>query len=261
MGTLFVVGTPIGNLEDISSRALETLRTADVIACEDTRHTIKLLNHFGIQKPLESYHDFNEEKKAKQFAARIREGINVALVSDAGTPGVSDPGYRLVRTCREQGIRVIAIPGPSAAVAALSISGLPTNEFLFVGFLPAKRGSRREKLQSLSSASATLIFYEAPHRIEETLKDLLDVLGDRDACAARELTKVHEECAFGKLSQLIGMVKPLGEFVIIVAGEKGDGRTPPNIAGLSRNDVLRLLAERTGIPKNQLYDALIRPQD
>src|SRR5262245_49093234 len=181
MGTLYVVATPIGNLRDISHRALDTLRAVDLIACEDTRHTIKLLNHFEIQKPLESYHDFNEETKARQLITKISKGMNVALVSDAGTPAISDPGYRLVRACRENGIPVIAIPGPNAAVAALSASGMPSDEFLFVGFLPAKSNARREKLDTLRHILATLIFYEAPHRIEETLKDLLDVLGDREA--------------------------------------------------------------------------------
>src|SRR3954465_7863024 len=149
MGTLFVVATPIGNLSDLSVRALDTLRSVDLIACEDTRHTLKLLNHFGIQKPLESYHDFNEREKAERFAARIHEGLNVALVSDAGTPGISDPGYRLVKACRGLGISVIAIPGAKAAITAVSVSGLPTDEFLFVGFLPSKGSARREKLESL----------------------------------------------------------------------------------------------------------------
>ena len=150
MATLFVVATPIGNLADITHRALETMRSVDLIACEDTRHTLKLLNHFGIQKPLVSYHDFNEQKKANELAGRIQAGLRVALVSDAGTPAVSDPGYRLVRACRERGLEVIAIPGPSAAVAALSAAGLPSDEFLFVGFLPAKASARIEKLESLN---------------------------------------------------------------------------------------------------------------
>src|SRR5580765_2418190 len=170
MGTLFVVATPIGNLGDITARAIDTLRSVDLIACEDTRHTLKLLNHFGIQKTLESYHDFNEKEKAARLAKRIHEGLNVALVSDAGTPAISDPGYRLVKDCREQGIQVISIPGANAAVAAISVSGLPTDEFLFVGFLPSKSSTRREKLQALRDYSVSLIFYEAPHRITETLK-------------------------------------------------------------------------------------------
>jgi 16S rRNA (cytidine1402-2'-O)-methyltransferase len=260
MGTLFVVATPIGNLGDISERALHTLRDVDLIACEDTRHTIKLLNHFHIQKPLESYHDFNEGKKAQQLARRIAEGLNVAVVSDAGTPAISDPGYRLVRTCREQGIGVVAIPGANAALTALSASGLPSDAFMFVGFLPAKTGARRDRLEALRPLSSTLIFYEAPHRIEKTLEDLLDVLGDREACIAREITKLHEQYQFGRLAALKGNVKPVGEFVIVVNGhEETSDKTSPSLQGLSRNEVLRLLADKTGIPKNALYDALIKP--
>ena len=260
MGTLFVVATPIGNLGDISERALRTLRDVDLIACEDTRHTIKLLNHFQIQKPLESYHDFNEEKKAQQLAGRIAAGLNVALVSDAGTPAISDPGYRLVRACREQGIEVVAIPGASAAIAALSVSGLPSDEFLFVGFLPAKSGARRQRLEALQPLPSTLIFYEAPHRVEGTLEDLLRVLGDREACVAREITKLHEEYLFGRLAALKEKVKAVGEFVIVVKGcEKDAEKTSPALQGLSRNEVLRLLADKTGIPKNALYDALLKP--
>src|SRR5262245_26141449 len=169
MGALVIVATPIGNLSDISPRALEALRSADLIACEDTRQALKLLNHFGIQKPLVSYHDFNEAKKASELDEKIRHGQTIALVSDDGTPGISDPGFRLVRFCREQGLRIEAIPGPNAAVAALSASGLPSDEFLFVGFLPSKKTARREKLESLRATRPTLVFYEAPHRIEGTL--------------------------------------------------------------------------------------------
>src|SRR5436305_1040481 len=182
MSTLFVVATPIGNLGDVSARALECLQSVDLIACEDTRHTSKLLNHFGIRKSMESYHDFNEEAKARILVSRIQEGLKVALVSDAGTPGVSDPGYRLVRACRENGVPVVAIPGANAAITALSASGLPSDEFLFVGFLPSKKHARREKLESLRGVSPTLIFYEAPHRIEEALTDILEILGDREVC-------------------------------------------------------------------------------
>jgi 16S rRNA (cytidine1402-2'-O)-methyltransferase len=261
MGTLFVVATPIGNLSDISERALHTLRTVDLIACEDTRHTIKLLNHFQIQKPLESYHDFNEEEKAQQLARRIAAGLKVALVSDAGTPAISDPGYRLVRACREQGIAVIAIPGASAAIAALSASGLPSDEFMFVGFLPAKANARRERLAALRSIPSTLSFYEAPHRVEKTLDDLLQVLGDREACVGREITKLHEQYLFGRLVELKHRVTPMGEFVIVVTGHEGNSeKALPVLQGLSRNEVLRLLADKTGIPKNALYDALIKPE-
>jgi 16S rRNA (cytidine1402-2'-O)-methyltransferase len=258
MGTLFVIATPIGNLNDISPRGLEALRSVDLIACEDTRHSAKLLNHFGIHRPLESYHDFNEEKKAQQLLSRIREGVSVALISDAGTPAVSDPGYRLVRACRESGVPVVAIPGPNAAITALSASGIPSDEFLFVGFLPSKSGARREKLESLRGISATLIFYEAPHRIDETLKDMRKVLGDREACVARELTKIHEEYLFGSLSEVITKITALGEFVVIVSGRESEPKPEMSIEGLSRKDILKVLAEKTGIPKKQLYDALLK---
>jgi 16S rRNA (cytidine1402-2'-O)-methyltransferase len=237
----------------MSPRALETLRNASVIACEDTRQTLKLLNHFGIQKPLVSYHDFNEEKKASELGEKIRAGMTVALVSDAGTPGISDPGYRLVRYCREQGLPVSVIPGPNAAIAALAASGLPSDEFLFAGFLPSKKSARREKLESLRSLPATLVFYEAPHRIEGMLIDLLEILGDRETCIARELTKIHEEFHFGKLSDIRGKVKALGEFVVIVGGNV-DGEQPRSREPLTREQVLKIL----GISRNELYDLFFR---
>jgi len=250
MGTLFVVASPIGNLSDISNRALETLREVDFIACEDTRQTIKLLNHFGIQKPLTSYHEFNEEQKAEEFAIKLSGNTNVALVSDAGTPAISDPGFRLVRLCRQRGIPVVPIPGPSAAIAALSASGLPSDEFLFLGFLPSKQGSRREKLIAVANATSTLVFYEAPHRIEATLEDMQEILGDREVCVARELTKIHEEFLWGKVSAVKGRVKAIGEFVILVSGAT-DVRPP---APLTREEVL----DRLGMTRNELYDLFFK---
>src|SRR5215471_1123543 len=166
MGTLFVVATPIGNLGDISNRALQTLREVDLIACEDTRQTIKLLNHFGIQKRMTSYHEFNEQQKAEELAIELAGARTVALVSDAGTPAITDPGYRIVRLCRQRGIPVVVIPGPNAATAALAASGLASDEFMFLGFLPSKKSARREKLTAVANLTCTLIFYEAPHRIE-----------------------------------------------------------------------------------------------
>ena len=253
MGSLVIVATPIGNLSDISARALEALRNADIIACEDTRQTLKLLNHFGIQKTLVSYHDFNEEKKAAELGGRIREGLTVALVSDAGTPGISDPGYRLVRYCREQDLNIVSIPGPNAAVTALAASGLPSDEFFFVGFLPSKKTARREKLEILRSLAATLIFYEAPHRIQGTLIDLLEILGDREACVVRELTKLHEEFLFGKLSSIQGKVKERGEFVIVVSGNAGE-KQPDSKSPLTREQALKIL----GISRNELYDLFFK---
>lgn len=250
METLFVVATPIGNLQDISARALDILQQVDLIACEDTRLTIKLLNHYGIQKPLTSYHEFNEEKKAEDLARQLAANRNVALVSDAGTPAISDPGYRLVRLCRQRGIPIVAIPGPNAAATALSASGLPAGEFLFAGFLPSKKNARREKLASLVNIACTLVFYEAPHRIERTLQDMQEVLGDREVCLAREITKIHEEYLFGRLSQVKDQVKPLGEFVIIVSG----AREVREAAPLTREEVLK----RLGMTRNQLYDLFFK---
>src|SRR4030095_16996227 len=178
MGTLFIVATPIGNLNDISSRALQTLRDVDVIACEDTRQTVKLLNHFGIQKHLTSYHEFNEEQKAVELADKLAGTTTIALVSDAGIPAIADPGYRLVRLCRQRGIPVVPIPGPNAAITALSASVLPSDEFLVVGFLPSNKNARLDKLSEVANFICTLIFYEAPHRIEETLGDMQDIFGD-----------------------------------------------------------------------------------
>lgn len=249
---LFIVATPIGNLSDISTRALDTLRNVDLIACEDTRQTIKLLNHFGIQKPLASYHDFNEEKKAAELGRKIADGMKVALVSDAGTPAISDPGFRLVRYCRENGLDVIAIPGASAAITALAASGLPSDEFFFAGFLPSKKNARKDKLEALRSTKATLVFYEAPHRIEEVLEDMEAVFGDREACVARELTKLHEECVFGKLSEIRPRIKALGEFVIVVAGKTEDDVVEK--APLTRESVLKTL----GISRNELYDLFFK---
>lgn len=235
----------------MSPRAIETLQKADLIACEDTRHTIKLLNHFGIRKPLTSYHDFNEEQKAQELADRIAAGESIALVSDAGTPVISDPGYRIVRACRERGIPVISIPGANAAMAALAASGLPTDEFLFAGFLPAKQGARREKLTALRNVTATLVFYEAPHRIEASLRDMQEVLGDREVCAAREITKIHEEYLFGPLSTVREAVKPIGEFVVVTAGAKEPAADAPPT---TREEVLK----RLGMTRNQLYDLFFK---
>jgi 16S rRNA (cytidine1402-2'-O)-methyltransferase len=245
MGTLFVVATPIGNLNDVSVRAVEILRTVDLIACEDTRQSIKLLNHLSIQKSLTSYHDFNEEKKAEEIVARIADGMNVALISDAGTPAIADPGYRLVRLCRLRGISVVAIPGANAAIVALSASGLPSDEFLFLGFLPAKQTGRREKLQAIANVASTLVFYEAPHRIEQSLGDAQHILGDREVCVARELTKIHEEWLFGKLSDVRTRVKPLGEFVVVVSGASELRERGP----VTREEVLKKLR----MSRNELY--------
>jgi 16S rRNA (cytidine1402-2'-O)-methyltransferase len=249
---LYVVATPIGNLDDISKRALQILGSVDLIACEDTRHTLKLLSHFNLQKPLTSYHDFNEDQKANQLARRVAQGETIALVSDAGIPTLSDPGYRLVRFCRQNKLPVIAVPGPNAAITALAASGLPSDEFVFLGFLPVKPTARREKLRSLRDLTPTLIFYEAPHRIQPALEDVLSVLGDREVCVGRELTKVHEEYVFGNLSEVISQVKPLGEFVIVLGGRTGESES--RTQHRTREEVLQIL----GMSRNQLYDLFFK---
>jgi 16S rRNA (cytidine1402-2'-O)-methyltransferase len=252
MGTLFVIATPIGNLGDISARALDTLRNADLIACEDTRQTLKLLTHFGIQKTLTSYHEFNEREKSVELAERIERGDSIALVSDAGTPAISDPGYRLVRLCRERSLTVVAIPGANAAITALSASGLPSDHFLFVGFLPPRKSARCEYLESVRTYGETLIFYESPHRIQSTLNDMQDVLGDREACVGRELTKLHEEYVFGRFSDVRARIKEIGEFVIVVGGFSGTTDAPK--PELTREGVLKTL----GISRNELYDLFFK---
>ena len=271
---LYLVATPIGNLEDVTLRALRILKEVDQIACEDTRHTLKLLGHYNIQKPLISYHEHNELTRAPELVVAMEQGAQVALVSDAGVPLVSDPGYRLVTLCLRHHIPVIPIPGPSALLAALSASGLPNEEFLFAGFLPARSGERRRALERLRIEDRTIIFYEAPHRIEETLADAHEILGDRPACIAREVTKIHEEFRRGSLSALAASQaeKPArGEITLLI------GPVPPNQsaahrdtsqsladrveelirqAKLDRKDALKLAAKERGITKRAAYHEL-----
>ncbi|NWF92881.1 MAG: 16S rRNA (cytidine(1402)-2'-O)-methyltransferase [Syntrophaceae bacterium] len=221
-GILYIVSTPIGNLEDITLRALRILKEVDLIAAEDTRHTGLLLSHFGIEKPLTSYFEGNELKKKWFILARLKQGDRIALVSDAGTPGISDPGFRLIKAAIENQIPVVPIPGPSALTAALSVSGLPTDAFLFKGFLPHKSKKRRELLKGLEEAKETLIFYESPHRITETLKDIAEILGDREMVLTRELTKVYEEIFRGKVSQVQDQISKRalkGEITLVVSGK------------------------------------------
>jgi 16S rRNA (cytidine1402-2'-O)-methyltransferase len=241
-GTLYVVATPIGNLEDITQRALRVLATVDLIACEDTRHTRKLLAHYGIEKPTISYHEHNERERAEQIADRIAAGEQVALVADAGTPAISDPGYRLVRECLERGLKVVPVPGPAAFVAALIASGLPTDQFFFGGFLPAKSHARRARLMEVRALAATLIFYEAPHRLAASLADARAILGERKAAVARELTKLHEEIArgsLGELAQRFSREKTRGEIVLVI--DRAEAATEEE---LSRHDDLAAILER-----------------
>ena len=218
-GTLYLVATPIGNLADITHRALDILRKVSVIACEDTRHTRKLLQHYGIETKTISYHEHNEQQRARELVQTLHEGNDVAVVSDAGTPSISDPGYRLVRAAIENAIPVVPVPGPSALISALVAAGLPTDEFFFGGFLPAKSNARRTRLNELRSVPGTLVFYEAPHRLAETLNDALEILGEREAAVARELTKLHEEIKRGRLSELANhyaVEEPRGEIVLLI---------------------------------------------
>jgi 16S rRNA (cytidine1402-2'-O)-methyltransferase len=223
-GTLYLVATPIGNLEDITLRALRTLRECDAVAAEDTRHTGRLLQHFEISKPLLSCFQFNEARRSEEIIERLRAGQKIALVTDAGSPGISDPGERVVRAAIGAGLRVEAVPGPSALVAALTASGLPTDEFHFLGFLPHKSGQRRRELERLKGMAGTLVFYESPYRIEKLLSELNEVLPGRQVVLARELTKKFEEYLRGTPAELLALLQQRslkGEFVVLVAAEAG----------------------------------------
>jgi 16S rRNA (cytidine1402-2'-O)-methyltransferase len=265
-GTLYIVATPIGNLEDVTYRAVRVLGEVDRIACEDTRQTRKLLDRYGISRPLVSYHEHNEQARSDALLRDLEAGMNIALVSDAGTPLVSDPGYRLVQAAREKGIAVSPIPGPSAILASLCVSGLPTDSFLFLGFLPAKSGQRRALLEQYRTIPATLVCYEAPHRVLETLEDLGAVLGPRPVMLARELTKIHEEFLQGTPAELAARLRERGllkgEITLIVG--KGDGAPADDQpldesvekliqAGLSRMDALKTIARQRGLSKRDVY--------
>lgn len=266
-GTLYVVATPIGNLEDITARALRVLREADLIACEDTRHTRKLLSHFGIATALWAYHDHNEREKAPELLQRLRQGQDIALVSDAGTPAIADPGFRLVRLCREEGLPVVTVPGPSALTAALSIAGLPTDRFAFEGFLPAKVKARRELLTALAQETRTLVFYESPHRLRATLEDLVAVLGaEREIAVARELTKMYEECVRGPAEQVAAKFAEAavrGEVVLLIAPAPPQAAPAESVreallrwhrtTRLSWKEIVREVAKETGLPGSDVY--------
>jgi len=268
-GTLYIVATPIGNLEDITFRAVRVLKEADLVACEDTRHTRKLLDHYGISKPLVSYHEHNEQSRSEELLRELKAGKNVALVTDAGTPLISDPGYRLVAGARSEGVPVSPIPGPGAFLAALSASGLATDSFVFLGFLPAKQTQRQKVLESWKSIPSTLVFYEAPHRIVESLRDIGEVLGAREVVVARELTKVHEEFLRGTPSELLATLsaRPAlkGEITLMIGkGEtvESDDRPLANAveelvhAGMPRMEALKTVARRRGLSKREVYKQL-----
>jgi 16S rRNA (cytidine1402-2'-O)-methyltransferase len=270
-GRLYLVATPIGNLEDITYRAVRVLREVGVIACEDTRQTRKLLDHYGIRKPTVSYHEHNEAERSEDLAGRMRAGESVALVSDAGTPLVSDPGYRLVQAALSSGIPVEPIPGPSAALTALAASGLPTDAFHFGGFLPPKAGARARLLESLVEESATLIFYEAPHRVLETLETIEQVLGPRPVVLARELTKIHEEFLRGTAAEIRAQLASRegikGEITLLIgkAAEPAPDSRPLEDAvgelvraGTPRMDAIKQVARRRGLSKREVYDHLLK---
>jgi 16S rRNA (cytidine1402-2'-O)-methyltransferase len=277
-GTLFIVATPIGNLEDLTPRALRVLGEVDLIACEDTRHTRGLLNRFGINAKTISYHEHNERQRAEELGKLLEAGSNIAIVSDAGTPLISDPGFRIVRAAIERGIQVIPIPGPAAFVAALVASGLPTDQFFFGGFLPARAIARRTMLEELRAIPATLVFYEAPHRIAATLKDALNTLGDRKAAVARELTKLHEEILRGSLSELAQRFSAgapaRGEIVLIISGahetglgegdktEDAPARLAARVAELEREGLeakvaLKKAARELGLKRAEAYRLMV----
>ncbi len=272
-GLLYIVATPIGNLGDMAPRAVEVLQSVDVIAAEDTRHSRRLLTHFNIETPLVAYHDHSDERRLQVLLNRLMKGDDIALISDAGTPLISDPGYRLVKEARSRDIRVVPIPGPCALVAALSAAGMPTDRFLFEGFLPAKAGARCRRLQQLCDDSRTVVFYESPHRIEDSLADICQVFGEqREAVIARELTKTFETFLAGNLASLCQTLaeddnQRKGEFVIIISGAKDTEQHDLSPDALR---IVKILAEElppkqaaalaakiTGIKKRMLYDALM----
>jgi 16S rRNA (cytidine1402-2'-O)-methyltransferase len=266
-GTLYIVATPIGNLEDITLRAIRILKEVDLIAAEDTRHTKHLLDRYQIATQLTSYHDHNKEEKAPVLIERMLDGNSVALVSDAGTPGISDPGYFLINLAIDQKIQVVPIPGATAAIAALSVSGMPTDSFIFEGFLPAKHQARLKRLKELAEEERTIIFYEAPHKIIRTIEDMIEVYGDRLTVITRELTKIHEETIRGTLPEILrhlqtGSLK--GEFTIILHGAsekplQQDIDTAEYLKnlmlhrGLSKKEAISVAAEELGMPKKDIY--------
>ena len=276
-GTLYLVPTPIGNLGDISPRAKKTLTEADFIAAEDTRVSLKLLNHLELKKPLVSYYEHNKNESGPRIVERLLAGESCALVTDAGSPAISDPGEDLVALCAKAGICVCAIPGPCAAVTALSVSGLPTGRFCFEGFLSTNKKSRREHLDSLKSERRTMIFYEAPHKLQNTLKDLTDAFGpERRISLCRELTKLHEQILRMTLGEALAYYTendPRGEYVLILEGaaeaseealtlEDAVSLALERIAsGASKKDAVREVSRETGFPKNALYDAVLRMQN
>ncbi|PYP91879.1 MAG: 16S rRNA (cytidine(1402)-2'-O)-methyltransferase [Candidatus Angelobacter sp. Gp1-AA117] len=272
-GTLYIVATPIGNLEDITYRAVRILKEADLIACEDTRQTRKLLDHYGIDKPTVSYHEHNEAGRAQELISRLEQGQTIAQVSDAGMPGISDPGYRVVKLAIEHGIAVVPVPGAAAVITALAASGLPTDDFEFKGFLPAKSGQRRTAMEDMRNAQHTIIFYEAPHRIREAIEDIVHTLGsDRPVVIARELTKIHEEFIRGRAAEVLKQIAERelkGEITLLIGKSEGGPGAPEGDLRTRLQEIMRdqkldekaamkILAKERGIGKSDLYRELQR---
>ena len=273
-GTLYVVATPIGNLEDITYRAVRILKEADLIACEDTRHTAKLLHHYGIDKPTVSYHEHNEAARAEELVAKLEQGLNIAQVSDAGMPGISDPGYRVIKLAIERDVQVVPVPGASALISALAAGGLPTDNFQFLGFLPAKSGQRRTMLEALRSSEQTTVVYEAPHRIAASMQDIVEILGtERQVVLARELTKLHEEFIRGSAAQILARVQEhelKGEITLLIG--KSEAQESHAVAKdiaqrleeimheqkLDEKAGLKVLAKERGLSKSEAYRELQR---
>jgi 16S rRNA (cytidine1402-2'-O)-methyltransferase len=282
-GCLYVVSTPIGNLEDISLRALRVLKEADMIACEDTRQTMKLLAHFDIPKRLVSYHEHNEITRAAEIVIELEQGAQVALVSDAGTPAISDPGYRLVHLCLRHGIQVVPVPGASALVAALAASGMPIEEFVFAGFLPSRPTERRKSLRALAAEPRTLALYEAPHRLLDALEDALEILGNRPAVVAREVTKIYEEFLRGHLEDIVEAVRkkaPRGEITLLIGPPDGHAQHAADLANpmnaiplarhvdeimkarsIDRKAALKQAARERGLTRREAYKQLLITRD
>ena len=273
IGTLYLVATPIGNLSDISKRALETLEAVNIIACEDTRHTRKLLNHYGISKKLVSYHEHNEQARTEEFAELLRQGKSIAVVSDAGTPAICDPALRVVQKAHEIGAKVVSIPGAVAFVNALVVSGLPTDSIFFGGFLPSKKNERRKRLEEIKEIPATLLFYETPHRLAKSLLDCLEILGNRKAAAVREITKLHEEILLGtleKLAEKFSLASVKGEIVLVidrnwVSGFEFQFSSSTSLVsrvaeleaeGIDRKLALKKAAKEFGLPRSEAYRIL-----
>lgn len=276
-GKLYLCATPIGNLEDITYRVLRTLREVDLIAAEDTRNSIKLLNHFEIKTPMTSYHEYNKIEKAYQLVDKLREGKNIALITDAGTPGISDPGEDLVRICHEEGIEVTSLPGPAACITALTMSGLPTRRFAFEAFLPREKKERAAVLEQLRDETCTMIFYEAPHHLEKTLEELYETLGNREMAICRELTKRYEEVMPTSMEEALAYYKenePRGEYVLVVQGksfeelqkEKQQSWESLSLTehmavyeeqGIDRKEAMKLVAKDRGISKREVYQGLL----